>query len=122
MNGKISDDDVAKLLSVFKTSGTNYFSNQHLIIYSKSNRVFFTLGVVSDIGGITKFRTLHDLKDTIQETNSAFDMAINQAKNRPKVGSENFKGFIKQDNTRDCLLLNCLPDEITSLRICLHST
>ncbi len=87
MDGKISDDDVAKLLSVFKTSG-------YLLVQPDSNYLIFltgliiVLGVISDIGGITKFRTIHDLKDTIQETNSAFDVAINQAKNRPKVGSK----------------------------------
>ena len=39
-------------------------------------------GVVSSIGGITRFRTMADMKGTIQDSQDAFDTALSNAKNR----------------------------------------
>ena len=54
-----------------------------------SSRVSAKTGVVSDIGGITKFRTMADMKDTMLDSEEAFNKAISNSKNRQQnIGSE----------------------------------
>jgi hypothetical protein len=47
-------------------------------------------GVVSNIGGITKFRTMADMKDTVLGSQEAFDKAINitKSKKQSSAGSK----------------------------------
>ena len=47
-------------------------------------------GVVSSIGGITKIRKMSDMRNTVLDSQDAFDTAINNAKNRQVVGSKFF--------------------------------
>ena len=54
-----------------------------------SRNLSFNIGVVSNIGGITKFRTMADMKDTVMDTRDAFDKAITNTKKRSQtVGSK----------------------------------
>jgi len=66
--GEMGEDEIKKLLSVFETSG-----------------------VVSNIGGVNKFRTVEDMKDTMMDSEEAFQAAMSQSKNRklPGLSDEN---------------------------------
>jgi hypothetical protein len=69
-SGKVTDEDVNKLMTVFHTSG-----------------------VVSSAGGVTRLRKISDLRKTLEDTNSAFDAAMEMASNRdgPQISEENRK-------------------------------
>lgn len=58
---------------------------------SKLLSVFDTPGVLSSHGGIAKFRTVSDMRDTINESDAAFNTAIDASRNRkiPGISEEN---------------------------------
>lgn len=58
-SGKVTDEEVNKLMTVFHTSG-----------------------VVSSAGGVTRLRKISDLRKTLEATNDAFDAAMEMAANR----------------------------------------
>ena len=59
----MSEQDIQKLLAVFETQG-----------------------VLSNIGGVNKFRTVKDMKGTVLESEAAFNSAMDQSKNRKVPG------------------------------------
>jgi len=67
-SGDMSEDEIKKLMSVFETSG-----------------------VISNIGGVHKFRTVDDMKETMMDTEDAYHAAMDQSKNRklPGLSDEN---------------------------------
>lgn len=69
-SGKVTDEEVNKLMTVFHTSG-----------------------VVSSAGGVTRLRKISDLRKTLEATNDAFDAAMEMAANRegPQISEENRK-------------------------------
>jgi len=69
-SGKVTDEDVNKLMTVFNTSG-----------------------VVSSNSGVVRIRKISDLRNTLEKTNKAFDAALDAAKNResPQISEENRK-------------------------------
>ena len=69
-SGKVTDEDVSKLMQVFETSG-----------------------IVSSAGGVTRLRKMSDLRNTLEATSRSFDQAIEEAQNRevPQVSEKNRK-------------------------------
>merc|ERR1719195_1990409 len=69
-SGKVTDEEVNKLMTVFHTSG-----------------------VVSSAGGVTRLRKISDLRKTLEATNDAFDAAMEMAANMegPQISEENRK-------------------------------
>merc|ERR1719232_2074913 len=60
---------------------------------SKLLSVFDTQGVLSSHGGIAKFRTVNDMRDTMNESDAAFNVALDASRNRKIPG-------ISEDNRR----------------------
>jgi len=60
---------------------------------SKLLSVFGTQGVLSSHGGISKFRTVNDMRDTVNESDAAFNVALDASRNRKLPG-------ISEDNRR----------------------
>ena len=50
--------------------------------------IFAFLGVLSNIGGVRKYRKVSDMKETIAGSDAAFGDAINAARNRKLPGSK----------------------------------
>jgi len=67
-SGKVTDEQVRSLMSVFETSG-----------------------IVSSTGGVVRLRKVSDLRSSLEGVNSAFDRAIEDAHNKesPQISSEN---------------------------------
>merc|ERR1719400_2697898 len=67
-SGKVTDEQVRTLMTVFETSG-----------------------IVSSTGGVVRLRKVSDLRSTLEGTNLAFDRAIEDAHNKesPQISSEN---------------------------------
>merc|ERR1712062_472507 len=68
--GKVTDEDVNKLLAVFQTQG-----------------------VVSSVGGVTRLRKISDIRNTLERANRSFDVAIENAQNAeaPQISDTNRK-------------------------------
>ena len=47
----------------------------------KTNCIFFYLGVVSSVGGVTRLRKISDIRNTLERANRSFDVAIENAQN-----------------------------------------
>lgn len=67
-SGKVTDEQVRSLMTVFETSG-----------------------IVSSTGGVVRLRKVSDLRSSLEGVNSAFDRAIEDAHNKesPQISSEN---------------------------------
>jgi len=67
-SGKVTDEQVSNLLKVFDTSG-----------------------IISTTGGVVRLRKISDLRNTLEGTAAAFDLAIANAHNKesPQISSEN---------------------------------
>ena len=78
-SGKVTDEEVNKLMTVFHTSGNFKFNNLFILCLLISN---IMLGVVSTTGGVVRIRKLSDLRNTLDSTNRAFDTAMEMAANR----------------------------------------
>jgi len=67
-SGKVTDEQVRSLMSVFETSG-----------------------IVSSTGGVVRLRKVSDLRSSLEGVNMAFDRAISDAHNKesPQISSEN---------------------------------
>jgi len=58
-------------------------TNKNMLLHETGLKpVFLSTGIVSSIGGIARFRTMADMKGTIQDSQDAFDNALTNAKNR----------------------------------------
>merc|ERR1719232_1650788 len=70
-SGKVTDEDVNKLMQVFETSGV----------------------VSTGPGGVTRLRKISDLRNTLEGTSRAFDEAIEASQNResPQISESNRK-------------------------------
>jgi len=68
--GKVTDEEVNKLLAVFQTQG-----------------------VVSSVGGVTRLRKISDIRNTLERANRSFDVAIENAQNAeaPQISDTNRK-------------------------------
>merc|ERR1712029_1105557 len=68
--GKVTDEEVNKLLAVFQTQG-----------------------VVSSVGGGTRLRKISDIRNTLERANRSFDVAIENAQNAeaPQISDTNRK-------------------------------
>merc|ERR1711953_1182841 len=68
--GKVTDEEVNKLLAVFQTQG-----------------------VVSSVGGVTRLRKISDIRNTLERANMSFDVAIENAQNAeaPQISDTNRK-------------------------------
>jgi len=68
--GKVTDEEVNKLLAVFQTQG-----------------------VVSSVGGVTRLRKISDIRNTLEATSRSFDEAITNAQNAeaPQISDTNRK-------------------------------
>merc|ERR1719323_1953123 len=68
--GKVTDEEVNKLLAVFQTQG-----------------------VVSSVGGVTRLRKISDIRNTLEATSRSFDEAIENAQNAeaPQISETNRK-------------------------------
>ena len=61
---------------------------------SKLLSVFDTQGVLSSHGGISKFRTVNDMRDTVNESDAAFNVALDASRNRKLPGSKSITIFM----------------------------
>lgn len=87
-SGKVTDEDVGKLMQVFETTGNSLTTYFFVNLYLK--KFYFFLGIVSSAGGVTRLRKMSDLRKTLEATSQSFDAAIEAAQNRETPQSKNF--------------------------------
>ena len=92
-SGKVTDEQVRSLMTVFETSGTQE-SLLIKMIFLYLNLTFLlsclNIGIVSSTGGVVRLRKVSDLRSSLEGVNSAFDRAIEDAHNKESPQSNTF--------------------------------
>ena len=70
----------------------------------KTNCIFFNLGVVSSVGGVTRLRKISDIRNTLERANRSFDVAIENAQNAEAPQSKINKPYTSSFHVLICFL------------------
>ena len=71
----------------------------------KTNCIFFYLGVVSSVGGVTRLRKISDIRNTLERANRSFDVAIENAQNAEAPQSKIHKPYTSSFHVLICFSL-----------------